>query len=97
MSENSNQISYVKIVEKNKGGQSFGIVSIVVGIISIIFFSFIFSPIAFFIGVVGLVISIRSGNAAGIGMNISGVIAAIIGAVTSPVLVGLFGAIILPR
>lgn len=91
MSENSTQVSYVTVLEKHKGGQTLGIVSLIVGILSIFFFSFILSPVVFLVGVIGLIFSVRAKNGAGIGMNIGGIIAALIGAMTSPVLIGFAG------
>ena len=87
MSEDSNQLSYVTILEKNIGGHDSGLVRFVSRRILNFLYS-ILSIILYSIGGIGMRSFMRGGDSAVIGVNSGGIIAPINGAITSAVLVG---------
>ena len=76
--------------ESNKGtGVVAGIIACVLAVLGILFLGTIFVPIAAIVALIGTIIAIKNGNAAGIGVNILAWVLTVIGVYTSPVLLAL--------
>ena len=92
MSENNESNKNVNVskdsninVSFGNNSATFGIVSFIIGIIGIFLLSFILSPLALLFGIISL---FRESSKV---WALLGVICAIIGAVTSPILMGILG------
>ena len=82
MSDSNNNVN---VTIQRPDTSTFGIVSFVIGLIGILFLSFILSPLALIFGVVSLT---KEHSKI---WGILGIIFAIIGAITSPIIMGLIG------
>jgi len=85
-------MSQNNVVYVNKGsGMVAGIIACVLAVLGILFFAIIFVPLAAIVAVFGTIISIKNGNAAGIGVNVLAWVLVIVGIFTSPVILAIIG------
>ena len=84
MSDNNDSNKNINVTI-GSGAATFGIVSFVIGIIGIFLISFILSPLALLFGIISM---FREKNKL---WGLLGIVCAVIGAITSPILMGILG------
>ncbi|MFD0965881.1 hypothetical protein ACFQ02_03305 [Seminibacterium arietis] len=67
------------------------IIACVLAVLGILFLGFIFVPIAAIVALIGTIIAIKNKNIRGIGINILAWVLVLVGLLTSPMLLAIFG------
>lgn len=79
-------------LNQQKGiGVMAGIIACVLAVLGILFLGFIFVPIAAIVALIGTIIAIKNKNIRGIGINILAWVLVLVGLLTSPMLLAIFG------